>query len=99
MFNADDPFFGGLGELPRAAMPLASFPGPLSPRTIYLHMTFERAEREGLGTKLQCPPLPPPQTLYSKHIMCSGHKVYGTELKGLDIVRRDWCELAKKAGQ
>jgi DNA polymerase alpha subunit A len=27
-----------------------------------------------------------------------GHLVYGTELKGLDIVRRDWCELAKKAG-
>ena len=22
-----------------------------------------------------------------------------TELKGLDIVRRDWCELAKKCGQ
>lgn len=21
------------------------------------------------------------------------------ELKGLDIVRRDWCELAKKCGQ
>ena len=29
----------------------------------------------------------------------TGHRVYGTELKGLDIVRRDWCELAKKAGQ
>lgn len=38
-------------------------------------------------------------------VMCNvccvmaGHKVYGMELKGLDIVRRDWCELAKRAGQ
>ena len=32
-------------------------------------------------------------------LFLTGHRVYGTELKGLDIVRRDWCELAKKAGQ
>ena len=32
-------------------------------------------------------------------VFLTGHRVYGTELKGLDIVRRDWCELAKKAGQ
>lgn len=25
--------------------------------------------------------------------------VTGQELKGLDIVRRDWCELAKQAGK
>ncbi len=28
-----------------------------------------------------------------------GVLVERTELKGLDIVRRDWCELAKKCGQ
>ena len=25
--------------------------------------------------------------------------IEGKELKGLDIVRRDWCELAKSAGK
>ena len=28
-----------------------------------------------------------------------GKFVENRELKGLDIVRRDWCELAKKSGQ
>ena len=28
-----------------------------------------------------------------------GHKVERRELKGLDIVRRDWCGLAKTTGQ
>jgi DNA polymerase alpha subunit A len=25
--------------------------------------------------------------------------VYKTELKGLDIVRRDWCQLARSTGE
>ena len=28
-----------------------------------------------------------------------GHQVERRELKGLDIVRRDWCGLAKTSGQ
>lgn len=28
-----------------------------------------------------------------------GKLVENRELKGLDIVRRDWCELAKTSGQ
>ena len=31
--------------------------------------------------------------------MYAGHKVERRELKGLDIVRRDWCGLAKTTGQ
>lgn len=29
----------------------------------------------------------------------SGEVSYSKELKGLDIVRRDWCELAKDVGK
>ena len=32
-------------------------------------------------------------------LLYSGHLVERRELKGLDIVRRDWCGLAKSTGQ
>jgi DNA polymerase alpha subunit A len=29
---------------------------------------------------------------------CSGGLTFNKELKGLDLVRRDWCPLSKKTG-